>query len=667
MSACKFPHLFSPITIRGNVYRNRIITGPTLFAHSVYMDDIKENVYRMCEIRAQGGAAEVTTGEICVNFEEASCAFVNFPVSLIPEGIDYTKYEGEQFEAFREYATRINRNGAISLLEFCHEGAEAMAVPPYSPYGPDEYDRGRGVHVKAMTPEIMDKICRDFQTSALYAKACGFKGILIHGAHGYLFQQFISPLTNHRTDEYGGSAENRARFPARILDSIREAVGEDFIIELRLSAQDGLEGGMVIDDTVEFCRLIDGKCDIIHVSNGLKSKSNSTYTFTDSYDMHGHNVQYAEKIKNVVCKSKVAVIGGINSPELGEEIIASGKADFIVLSRQALADPEFANKAENGNERLIRRCVRCFQCYPGAMETDDDPGFPKPPVPSEMGRCAINPKSDFTLYPETFALPEASRRVLIVGGGIAGMQAAITATERGHQVTLCERSSELGGILNFTRYDEDKVDLWNFRNTLIAELEYLSIDVRLNTEVTPALIESLRPEAVILAIGAHPAPCDIPGAETMLTALDVYDPDIRIGKKVVMVGGGLTACETALHLARHGHEVTVLGRNVRIAKESFCMHRTALKNELEKRRVKTVTSAECIAVENGAVRYRHEDAEILESADTVVCCLGMRSNDSSALKEACGDIPTWVIGDGETPGKVGDATKSGYLAAMQII
>ena len=268
----KFPHLFDPITIRGKVYKNRLIAAPTMFAHSIFtIPPMKENVYRMVENRAKGGFAAVSTGEHPVNAEEGTALFYE-------HHMDFTKTEGPDFEAIKEYADRIKKHGAICYFEFCHEGARAEHNPPYSPWGPDSYIRDDGVEVKALDLPMMEKICNDFYNISAYAKACGFDGILVHGGHGFIMQQFISPWTNHRTDEFGGSMENRARFPKMLIDACRRGIGEDGIIELRFSAEDGVEGGMTIDDTVEFCREIDGLVDIIHVSNGLKWAGNQTKT-----------------------------------------------------------------------------------------------------------------------------------------------------------------------------------------------------------------------------------------------------------------------------------------------------------------------------------------------------------------------------------------------------
>jgi 2,4-dienoyl-CoA reductase-like NADH-dependent reductase (Old Yellow Enzyme family)/thioredoxin reductase len=669
----QFSNLFSPVKVRNYIYKNRIINAPTLFAHSVlFLPEIKENVYRMVENRAKGGSAAVSTGEISVNAEEALCLFLERPV-------DFSKYEGEDFEAIKEFATRIKKHGAIAYLEFCHEGARAEAKPPYQPWGPDGYIREDGAEVKAMDIVMMKKVCEDFARISRFAKACGFDGVLVHGGHGFNMQQFISPWTNHRTDEFGGSMENRARFPMMILDAVREAIGEEMIIELRISAEDGIEGGLTIDDTVEFCKLIDGKVDIIHVSNGLKWAGNQTNTFSDFFNIHGVNVEYAAKIKNAVKKSLVAVIGGINSPELAEKIIASGKADFIELGRQGFADPEFANKAKNCQADKIRRCVRCFQCYPGFCEHKTDvPLWEKLPKeeaariysPASMGRCAINPNSGFSHYPDRMPVPEESKKVIVIGGGVGGLQAALTAKERGHEVTLVEKTDTLGGIINFTDKDEDKVDLRNFKNLLIREVKHDdNIKVIMNTEADASLIDKINPDAVIIAVGSHPLVPKIPGIDTAMNALEAYHSMDKIGKNVVLVGGGLVGCEVGLHIASGGRNVTVVEMNTMMAYETFGYYRNALLDEMDKRSLKQVLGCKCLEFKKDGVVVSKDEQELFIKADTVIYSMGMKSNTETVerLEEACKDKEVHVIGDCLKPGKVGDSVRSGYMAAMSII
>jgi len=668
-----FPNLFSPIKVRGYTYKNRLIAAPTLFSHAVYfLPEIAENVYRMVENRAKGGFAAVSTGEISVNAEEGTTLFMERP-------IDFKTYEGPDFEKMKEYADRIKKHGAIAYLEFCHEGARAETQPPFEPWGPNEYVREDGVQVKAMTTEMMAKVCDDYRTISKFAKACGFDGVLVHGGHGFNIQQFISPWTNHRTDEFGGSIKNRARFPIMLLEAVREAIGDDMIIEFRFSAEDGVKGGMSIADTVEFCKLIDGKVDIIHISNGLKWLGNKTQTFSDFFDIHGVNVAFAAKVKAAVKQSKVAVIGGINSPELAEEIIADGKADFVELGRQGFADPNFPNKAMNGQEDYIRRCVRCFQCYPGFCEhATDVPLWEKGLSPEEvkkiyspasMGRCAINPNSGFGHYPDRMPLPRAPRKVLIVGGGVAGLQAAITAVNRRHRVTLIEKTDELGGIINFTDTDPDKIDLRNFKNLLIREAMESDANIQMDTELNEQAIKIISPDVIIVAVGSKPLIPPIKGIEKAVGALDVYTGIEQLGKQVVIVGGGLVGCETGLYLASAGHQVTIVEMQKMMAIETFGYYRNALLDEMDKRQIKQMLDTKCLAFTDEGVKVLKDGQEHLLPADSYVYSMGMTPNYEAIdkIKALAGTIPVITIGDCQTPGKVGDAVRAGYMAAMEVV
>ena len=258
----------------------------------------------------------------------------------------------------------------------------------------------------------------------------------------------------------------------------------------------------------------------------------------------------------------MAVIGGINDPAFADQVIRDGKADFIELGRQGFADPEFPNKAFSGREDYIRKCVRCFSCYPGFCEHKTDvplweKGLSKEEVdriysPASMGRCAINPDSGFGWYEDRHPYPAESREVLIVGGGVGGLQAAVTASKRGHRVTLLEKTGGLGGTINFTDQDEDKVDLRNFKNLLIREARESCPDIRMETPCSREILDEIKPDAVIIAVGAHPVKPPIKGIDRAMNALEAYHSMDRIGKRVVLAGGGLVGCEVGLHLAEHG-------------------------------------------------------------------------------------------------------------------
>ncbi len=669
----KFKYLESPMTIRGKVYKNRLIAAPTLFAHSVFfLPDIAENVYRMVENRAKGGFAAVSTGELPVNNEEGTAIFME-------RSIDTENQDGDDFKMIKEYADRIKRHGALAYLEFSHEGSRAETKPPFVPWGPDAFIREDGVQVHALNEEMMQKICDDFFKIARFAKNCGFDGVLVHGGHGFNIQQFISPWTNHRTDEYGGSIANRARFPRRIFNAVREGIGEDMILEFRFSAEDGVPGGMTIDDTVEFCQEIDGLVDIIHISNGLKWAGNGTQTFSDFFDIHGVNVEHAAKVKAAVQKSKVAVIGGFNDPKMADEVIRDGKADFVEMGRQGFADPEFPNKAFADHEDTIHRCVRCFNCYPGFCEHETDMPLPEKGIPIEevmkiyspasMGRCAINPNSGFGWYADRQPKPEGSRKVLVVGGGVSGLQAAITASERGHEVTLVEKTDVLGGTLNFTDDDEDKTDLNTFKNLLIREAHESKTDIRMNTPASEELIQALQPDSIIVAVGAHPVKPPIPGIDSAMSALDAYYNLDKIGQKVVLAGGGLVGCEVGLHLARHGRDVTVVDMLDMMAYETFGYYRNALLDEMDKRGIRQYLKAKVLEFKPDGIRLEQDGEELTIAADTCIYSMGMAPNTDlvESIQAMAGDIPVEVVGDSQKAGKVVDAIHGGYEAAYRVL
>lgn len=368
-----YPHLFSPIKIANHTYRNRILAAPMLATYGQLLDGfVTEGLLRIFESRAKGGCAEVVIGETPVNGAEAPCDGI-----LRAEEVDYSRRSGHVFDAYKRYADVIKKHGAIALIQLMHSGRERNPPPlgKPSPLGPVAYVREDGVTVEAFDAKSMKKVRDDYVACSQFMKAAGFDGIIIHGGHGFLFTQFLSPAINRRTDEYGGSLENRGRFQREILGDIRKNLGHDFIIELRISGRDGVDGGSTNEQVAEFCSTLDGLVNIIHVSTGMKNIF-STKTFNSMYTPHGLNVEDAANIKKKT-HIPVSVVGGINSPELAERIIGEGKVDFVSLARQMYADPEFANKAASGRADEIRRCLRCFRCMSGPQPKGSREALPK--------------------------------------------------------------------------------------------------------------------------------------------------------------------------------------------------------------------------------------------------------------------------------------------------
>lgn len=660
----KFPHLFSPMQVGKVTYRNRIVSAPMAFGLIVQNPEARDFTYRKLESSAKGGNACVIVGETDVNFTDA----VRIP-GFRP--FDFAKPEEDMdtFRAVGEYARRIQGHGAVALAELVHCGKEKIPFGPgEEAVGPVETVNLAGVKVRPMTEADMARIAHDFAVAAAYMQKAGFDGVLIHGGHGFIFTQFLSPLMNTRTDGYGGSLENRARFPLQILRAVREAVGPDFLVELRIDGTDHQPGGITPEETGRFIAMAEPYITSVHVTCGIYESSVKSGTESSMFHPHGLNIDSAAIVKKYT-SLPVGAVGGINSPEMCEQAIADGKVDFVILGRQMLADPEFANKAKCGCEDQIRRCLRCYKCFPGSPEEGyDDLPYTSEELALYVGHCTINPLAHLPFDPDTLAPASRHETVLVVGGGAAGLQAAITACDRGQKVILAEQNGYLGGLLRFTDVDIDKPDLRNFKNLLVREVERRDIDVRLNTAVTPDNIGSFGADAVIFATGSLPSRPPVPGIEHACQAMEVYDGKVQPGHRVVMVGGGLVGCEAGLFLQKTGHQVTVVELLDRLANEAFGSYREALIWEMEKCGVGMLPKTRCLEITPDSVRVENADGVQTLEADTVIFALGMKSVDISALKaaaEAAG-LPTWVIGDAIQPGKVDQATRSAYLAAIEI-
>lgn len=669
-----YPNILSPIKIGKHIFRNRIEAAPTIFTALALIPGISEKVFRMIEDRAKGGCASVINGEISVNFDDSLRPIVLGKGNYKEVKVDYNDYNTSDFATLKQNAENIKKHGAIAIAELSHFGMEKPLLKDgIKPLGPVEFVKPDGTPVRAFCSETMQKVQNDFATSAAYMQAAGYDGVFLHYGHGWMVGQFLSPLSNLRTDEYGGSIENRSRFPLQILEAVRERCGEDFLIEIRLSGSENLEGGISLEDTVNFCKMLEGKglVDLIHISAGHYYSPARTNEFSTIFRKHAINADYAAAVKKVV-SIPVAVIGGITTPEDAERIIAEGRADIVSMGRQMIADPDFAKKLFEDRAEEIRSCLRCCICYPGPTgeHETDPPGRVYPP----LGSCTINPYSvnsfsHHAVYPEDMPKPEGSRNVLIVGGGPGGMQAAIDATDRGHNVILADDFDRLGGVLRLTDFDFYKQDLYKFKDLLVREVEKRNIDVRLNTRVTPEILKEISPDALILAIGADHYIPPISGIEKSVKAFDTYFmPDSEIGKKVIMIGGGLVGCEVGLELVKKGHEVVIVEMAERLVAESIGIHRTALLDHMSEVGISYVVNTKCKEIKaDGIIAENTKGEETVIKGDTVVIALGFRPKAKEGLKEAAGDISVYEIGDCVRAGKVGEAIQEGYMAAMSIV
>jgi 2,4-dienoyl-CoA reductase-like NADH-dependent reductase (Old Yellow Enzyme family)/NADPH-dependent 2,4-dienoyl-CoA reductase/sulfur reductase-like enzyme len=607
------------------------------------------------ETRARGGFAQVTFTESFVDNEFASRHEHGLNVYS-------NTMSTVHIESILTLTESIKAHGAVASIQLNHVGNvnhPDTCAGRKNPIGPSAFTRPDGVRIDEMDEAMMERVAQNYANAAGNCKALGFDMVMLHGGHGWLLSQFISPLSNHRKDTYGGSLENRARFPLMVIEAVREQCGEDFLIEYRVSGDERVDGGMHIEETAEFCKLIQDKVDLIHVTSGIYHSHVETKAFSSMFDPHGCNLDLAYAIKKAV-RIPVVAVGGFNSPEQVEEAVKNGNCDFVALGRQQFADPAFVNKAMTGRADEIAPCLRC-SCF---NPLPADPG--KRPIP-ELWHCTVNPWSGRELRWRQAPGPRGKRRVLVIGGGVSGMYAAITAAERGHDVILAEKNGELGGLLWFTDIDEHKESLRRFRDSLITRCRRAGVDIRLGTEVTEAYITGMKPDAVIVAAGSRAAVPPIPGIENAVHALDVYSLPGKPGRKIVMIGGGLIGCETGLWLACGGHEVHILEMRGDMALEGNDSHRRALL-PLMKKHLTWETLVTVTLVDKRGVHYTDSggDKKSVE-ADTVVYAVGQRPNNEISEKLRNAGIVFTAAGDCVRPRQVKQAVYEGFCAAMDVL
>jgi 2,4-dienoyl-CoA reductase-like NADH-dependent reductase (Old Yellow Enzyme family)/thioredoxin reductase len=634
----QYPHLFKPLKIKGLTLKNRIMSAPNMLFQTINGRPT-EYYIRYLEHKARGGAGIVTLGEIPVC--DGGCH---------TPGMDFTR---ENMNLFAEMSAAIREHGAISSVELTHGGRNAR--PEFNrrnPMGPDEMTTPYG-KVDAMTHKDMDDVADAFADAAVFWMNCGFDTVLIHAAHGWLFPQFLSPLSNHRTDEFGGSLENRMRFPLMTLKRIRERVGPDRVVQIRLSGSERDVNGFTVEDIIEFLSRAQEYVDMAEISS-----ENIVWFFGSPYRPWGLNTDLSEAIKKSGrVKIPVFVIGSILDPAFAEEIIASGKADGVSMSRALIADPYFPEKAQSGHSDEITPCLRCLNC------TDSD----------NLRRhlvCSVNPligREARIGFGEDLKKAKHSRRVLIAGGGPAGMQAAITAADRGHEVILCEKSSALGGLLKFTDRDSLKRDLKRYKDYLVNMTAKKNIRVLLNTEINGRLIEELKPDHIIIATGSIPVTPAVKGIENAHHATDIYfSPETVKGDNIVIIGGGLVGIEAGMHLANTGRKVTVLELTDTIAADSGPVYKIGMLWKADELGLNIITGAKVTEVTKNTVVYVKNGEEKALAASSVFYAVGMKSNDAPYFEYAGKACHTDMIGDCRSVGKVSGAVHSGYFAALDI-
>lgn len=547
-------------------------------------------------------------------------------------------YDDKFIPGLRKLADAVHEAGGKICLQIWHSGRQTSSKitgqPIIAPSAiPHVVFQEMPVE---MTRELIEEIAEAYGDAALRAKKAGFDAVELHGAHGYLLNQFMSAYSNKRSDEYGGSIENRTRFAAEVVKNIKSKTGKDFPLSYRLSATESVPEGLTIEETMIAAQLLEeAGVDVLHVSNGLFEALQ--YTIAPIDVPVGFNAANAASIKSVV-NIPVIAVGRINDPFLADKLIEEGKCDFVALGRATLADPDFVIKAKEGRYDDIIKCIGCNQGCVGGQCPDKDHVGPA---------CLRNPA---TAREVSYALKpaEVKKRILVIGGGAAGLEAAATLQNRGHEVILCEKNGMLGGQFYLAGKAPAKGEMSEAALQMGRLAERAGADIRLNTTVTESLIKEINPDQIIVATGSKPFIPPIPGhdKDNVVTAHDVLRGIVQTEDTVAIIGGGLVGIETAELLTSKGKKVLIIEMLDEIAKELVYTRKVFAFEFINKHNIKTYTNSKCVEItEQSIIIEKDGNYEEIEGIGTVVMAVGSKADTSisNILKEM--NITYHVIGD----------------------
>ena len=645
-----YAHLFQPLRLGRTVLKNRIEAAPVSVANLTPQAHFTPDNIAIFERKAKGGAAIVNMGEARIDLKTGIshllCLALDDP-EVMPSLILATD--------------AIRRHNAIPAIEILHPGGRANPEYYDGPiWAPSDAPGHLGKDYTALDEKTIDYIVNCFANAAEMAWLGGVEMVMIHGGHGWLLHEFLSPLNNHRPDKFGGSLETRARISRMGVDAIRRRCPE-LLIEFRLSGSELVEGGLTIDDQVEFAKLLDGKVDLIHVTAGtFHYPETNQHMVPSMFHPFGVNVEFAAAIKKAV-KTPVAVVGGLDEPELMEQVLAEGKADIIAVGRSIIADAQMPDKLRGGRADDVTPCIRCNHCISESF-------VPYVKYSSRLTRCSVNPVAGRE-YTEKDVCPALiPKKVLVIGGGPAGMEAAITLADRGHQVILAEKSGRLGGAIRFAGHVSFKSKLDQLMQVLIRRVERRKITVMLNTGMTPELARSLRPDAIVCAIGADPIVPPVPGVdlEIAVSAVGMHEHMEEIGQNVVILGGGLVGCEESILLGELGKKVTVLEMKPELCRDAPFLHHEAVLLEMERLGITARTGMRCTGILPDGVTAEQDGKEIKLPADTVIIAAGLapKLDEAESFRSCAPEF--WKIGDCRQARNVRLAIHEGYDAGSYI-
>jgi 2,4-dienoyl-CoA reductase-like NADH-dependent reductase (Old Yellow Enzyme family)/NADPH-dependent 2,4-dienoyl-CoA reductase/sulfur reductase-like enzyme len=661
----KYRHVFESIRIRGVDFKNRLEMAPPSPNLADREGRVTSEFVDFFRPIAKGGTAIIHVGNSVVDIKEASDEERQLDLGSNDCILPLTRFV-EMCHGFgAEPSLEINHNGKDSQFEKTGKAA----FSPSSMITPGELRfaemQGRDpVPTIEMDHAKIKETVEKYAMAAYRCKRAGFRMCMIHGGHGNLISQFASLLYNKREDDYGGSLENRTRFTIEVLDKVRELCGEDFVIEFRISADEIHPDGMHFDETLKYIEMIKDRLDILHVSAGLHGEFEYMRNWWQNYMMdRKYNVHYAADIKKAFPDLLVCTVGSIMDIKSANEIIATGQADFVAMCRPLLADPAMPRKYAMGREDDHRPCIRCQYCGYRLI------------IPAVIN-CAVNPfLGNEREFPEgRVKKADVKRKVGVIGGGPAGIQAMLTLCERGHDVTLYEMSNQLGGNIVPGSVHSFKQDIKDYLNYLVHQANKAPARVLLNTEATKEILDAEGYNALVIAVGAKPLIPQLPGIDKAHVnwAPDACMGKVNVGSKTVIVGAGSVGIECAIDLKKEGKDVAIVEMapdlsNLMASSGAVAMEFTKLINELD---IPIHYNCKLEEVTDNTVvcRNTRSSDQIEFPADTVLLAIGMSPKHDvvDALRRSAPETEVFVVGDAIEPGNIGPAIMSAFKAAAYI-